>query len=373
MTGRLGESSLIVGGGSLPVTVGRGDSLVLWPTTAQEREVFVETVADDVVELGSPLLARVDQAPFRIQRAYPTIESWVAGSNGNLAGEKRREIGLLYDGVFSENVVISGASVDETHYRVLTVAEGHRHRGVAGTGVVISPTQAGHGVAISEDFVRLAWLEVTDWSTDSAGSFDGVSIVAENVLLEYLLVHDDGHGNVYNSDSGGIQLERSFGSATIRNSIVYGVARSGIAIHDSNDATLVIDNCSLYRCDQDDNAPQRYGCVALSGQDNVIQARNVISMNSGSGSDFNIAPDSNSTYRGSEHNLSSDSSAPGESSLIEVEQSTIFVSTTVGAEDLHLREGAAAIDAAIDLSEFFSIDIDAQQRSAIWDVGADER
>ena len=51
-----------------------------------------------------------------------------------------------------------------------------------------------------------------------------------------------------------------------------------------------------------------------------------------------------------------------------------FVSLTGGAEDLHLKAGADAIDVGTDLSANFFVDIDAQARpaGAGWDQGADE-
>ena len=49
-----------------------------------------------------------------------------------------------------------------------------------------------------------------------------------------------------------------------------------------------------------------------------------------------------------------------------------FVNTTVGSENLHLRSGSLAINAASALDRYFSTDIDAALRAAPWDIGADE-
>lgn len=52
--------------------------------------------------------------------------------------------------------------------------------------------------------------------------------------------------------------------------------------------------------------------------------------------------------------------------------SVAFVSTTVGSEDLHLQGTSVAVNAATALDRYFSADIDATNRLAPWDVGADE-
>ena len=49
-----------------------------------------------------------------------------------------------------------------------------------------------------------------------------------------------------------------------------------------------------------------------------------------------------------------------------------FISTTAGAEDLHLQTGSAAVDTAANLSARFVNDIDGALRVAPWDIGADD-
>ncbi len=49
-----------------------------------------------------------------------------------------------------------------------------------------------------------------------------------------------------------------------------------------------------------------------------------------------------------------------------------FVSTSSGYEDLHLKEGADAINVGASLSGTFTDDIDGETRSGTWDMGADE-
>ena len=79
--------------------------------------------------------------------------------------------------------------------------------------------------------------------------------------------------------------------------------------------------------------------------------------------------------------MSSDGTADdagGSNNLVDKTGSDQFVSTTEGSEDLHLKEGADAIDAGVDLGTTpagVNIDIDGRDRDSegdTWDIGADE-
>jgi hypothetical protein len=59
--------------------------------------------------------------------------------------------------------------------------------------------------------------------------------------------------------------------------------------------------------------------------------------------------------------------------LIQVPASALFVSLASGAEDLHLRSGAPAIDAGAPSGALTDIDGELRPRGAGWDIGADER
>jgi hypothetical protein len=75
--------------------------------------------------------------------------------------------------------------------------------------------------------------------------------------------------------------------------------------------------------------------------------------------------------------MSEDATATGTGSLTSKTYADQFESTTEGSEDFHLKTGADAIDAGVDLSDpsGVEIDIDGTTRTAegaTWDMGADE-
>lgn len=375
MSGAANATTLTLSGGTLPGNLGSGDRLLLSPGTAEEAEYFVaERVSQTELLLESPLLAAVTDLPFQVERAYPNIAAWSTATKGNLIGEKRREIGVCYnDGVFAENVVISGSMSDAMHYRVLTVAEGARHSGLAGTGAVVDPTVVGHGILVLEDYAQVEWLEVTDWTTDSGGSFDGINIKAENVLIQYVIVHDDGHGDNLNSDAGGIQLERDLGTATVRNSFVYNLARLGIGTHSASGTVMHIENSTAFSCVLADNSPAGYGCISSRGSNSVVHARNVIALDAGGLLDFYVQTAEGASFGElSSNNLSSDASAPGAASIADAVAATVLTSVVAAAEDLHLIDLSPAIDQGLSLANVFDDDIDGALRAGTWDIGADE-
>jgi hypothetical protein len=75
----------------------------------------------------------------------------------------------------------------------------------------------------------------------------------------------------------------------------------------------------------------------------------------------------------SSSNISSDGTAPGPGSLTGISAESLFISATLGSENLHLDGGAAAIDGGIERSDF-ELDVDGELRQpGAWDIGADER
>ena len=77
------------------------------------------------------------------------------------------------------------------------------------------------------------------------------------------------------------------------------------------------------------------------------------------------------------NNLSSDTTAPGSFPKTERHAQWIFVSTTSGAEDLHLKSNSPALRAGFDLGTDNDVqyDIDGLNRDAtggVWDIGADQ-
>jgi hypothetical protein len=365
------------GGASLPSSVGRGDRLTIG-SLSQERYILRRDSATQLT-LQTPSSGSATGASYAVTRAYNSLQAWENDRDGNLVAENRLEVGVCYnDGPLTSALVVDGSITDATRYMHLTVAPGQRHSGKAGAGAVLKPAGPVHAIEILDPYTRVEWLEITDWGTNTSSanmSFDGINIQADQVLVSHVIVHHDGGRSYYNPDCNGIAVEANV-SATVRNSIVHNIARSGISIHNAAGASLTVQSCTVWSCTEQDNMPEIYGCVGIHNSNNaVLLAENVIAMDAqGLGLDFFVswAGAFNASCR---NNLSSDSTAPGIGALTGQSAANQFEDLTSAVKDLHLKAGSNAIGTGVDLSSLFCDDIDSQARpvGAGWEIGADER
>lgn len=380
---------------TLADSVGVGDCIVYGDTMAFIHRRLNDSAFKVKTDEGGMPTAASGIDSWSIYRAYTSLANAENGiRNGNIPKEflggnlnltalnKAWHIACYKDKTDTFNVTIDGWTCDSANYlRIFTpvkpyeAGKDQRHTGIAGTGYRLAPTIAGDGIRILDNYVRIEGIEVTDWTTNSGGSFDGINIEADKALIEYVIVHDDGHDTVANSDANGINLEDvNNATCTVRNSIVFGIARSGITIHQNIvNSVLNIENCTVYRCLERDNS-NAYGCVVLRGSTNdTINARNVIGIDTlAANKDFAHFAYAGCVWGNSSNNISSDSSAPGPNSQYKKTASSLFQSAVKGSENLHLLSGAPARSAAVNLSSSFIRDMDGQIRTGAWDIGADE-
>ena len=343
------------GGASLPLptatgAVGPGDLLTLELGQANEEVLFIlSRDSDQSVTLQSPALFGHASASFAITRAFggaTALQTWEDSREGNLVAENRVEVGVVYnDGPFSNGVDFQGSTTDASRFMRLTVAEGQRHHGTASTGARIDGNNSASGeVIVRDDFVRLEWLVVTRVKGALAAC---VRVVAANdTQIQNVLVHDC---------QAGIRETGATANLTVRNSVASGSLGGGIEASGAT-STGRVENCTLYG-----NAGP-----GVDTGNAPFEIENTISIGN-AGLDF-----SGSAFVPS-HNVSSDGSATGVGSVTGAVAVDQFVNISVAPFDLHLKAGASAIDAGLDLSSRFTFDFDDQTRgAAAWDVGADE-
>lgn len=339
-------STTVTFGASLPSNVGIGDQLTIDPGGPNDETLYIlsRTSATEV-EVQSPATFAHPSHFFQIRRAFNSIQDWENARQGNLVGDGRSEVGVAYnDGTFPNGVLIDGSVTDSSHFMTLTVAPGQRHLGIAGTGARVDGSNTSVGeITVSDPYTVVEWLEVTRVRGATAA---GVRVLAPDVLLANLLSYDNRNGAAI-AGGGGSGL-------TIRNSIVYRNDLDGISGNISTDS-LKVYNCTVYG-----NSQQGIDAVGSI----VVDVRNTSSMANVFG-DFAVGGGSQL------NNMSADGTAVGFTFMIPAGE---FVSTTPGAEDLHLKGGAVAIDNGIDLSSLFPNDVDDDPRplGASWDIGADE-
>jgi hypothetical protein len=345
-------------GASLPNHAGLGDRLVI----GSETLFILSRDSSTRVTVQAPATRGHSYEPYTIHRAYNEMQQWESDRGGNLVAENRREVGVAYnDGPFNAKLEFSGSTTDSRHYMMLTVAEGQRHRGVAGTGALIDALGGVRDevIGIKDPYTRIEWLEITNFHDANKGlDFDNYpdEDKSDNSRVSNLLVHDFYVGNskaaiytrgdnitirntiIANGSKDGIRVRA--GSATIENCTVYGVLGDGIRVINDNASVVIRNTISLGSGSQDFDLE---GGIAYFGYNMY-----------GTTQDFNP-----SSHQG--HNQSPPSNPDN-----------LFVSIVPGAENLHLEtRGHNAHGAALDLSAFFAYDVDGELRETPWDIGAD--
>ena len=189
-----------------------------------------------------------------------------------------------------------------------------------GSGIRFVDHQSGFNVTLKNNIVVY---------NDTAGTRHGAAVFIESTSVDYAIYDNILYGNpsqeaVFYCDSFG-------GTGYFYNNTVTGASNVGVRIRPDESANII--------------------------------AKNNISMGSTNG-------DYTGTIDTASNNLSSDATAPGTSSLINKTATNQFVD--YANKDFHLKVGADAIDAGVDLGSPYDYDIDGTQRTGTWDIGADE-
>lgn len=327
-------------------------------------------------------------------RDYSTLQAWEddlddgtnAANDTTAYSSSDDAVGEVYnDSTFDELCTINGGGTVGLSSITLRGATGERHDGTAGTGARIVASTNARGIIVAGTITTtVAWLEL-----DGGGFLQGSSTTgmldadqAQVVYFANCLVHDT------TNTGTNFQVFSRLGSFSVQhfiNLICYDHAETGTSTGRAlcligsavggRDTEII--NCTVYKVTNDGGSGDAIGISV--GDDTGSGIRNCISMGmtgTSSGTKTAFSPSFSNAY--CDHNMSDDTSASGTGSLTSKVVADQFVSTTDGAEDLHLKSGADAIDAGSDVGTSptgVNIDIDGRDRDAegdVWDIGADE-
>ena len=338
-------------------------------------------------------MATVTKSIGTSSRDYSTITLWEADLDDTLIYSSGDDaVGECYnDSTFDESVTINGGGTAGLSSVTLTVAETERHDGTAGSGArnVSSSHRKISFLNPTCQVNELSWLEWDDnggtLSTNDAlvdlNTSDGPTVDLKNLIL---------HGAIYTSVYTH-QLVRITNRTESRlaNLIVYDLENTSGSVYNKTVGISLgapYDPQEVYNCTVHNMRATGGSASAGSGgvgfgfaDDKEYSIRNCIATDcTASGVGIALCFQQSTVIAATlSNNLSSDATASGTGSLTNKTSANQFVSTVGGSEDLHLKSGADAIGAGVDLAatpDGVQYDINGSNRNAlaatVWDIGA---
>ena len=321
-------------------------------------------------------------------RDYSTITAWEADlDDGSIYSSGDDAVGECYnDSVFDEAVTINGGGTVGLSSVTLTVAEGEQHDGTAGTGARLIRSGGGSIISLPAGIASiLSWLDVSSSflgdSFRTAVAAVGGSSASPMRTVANCIIH-----NIQNSRGSaiGVGLDASGSNLTARNSICYSVETQaagaanaiGVDIIAGGTAPSIASaNNTVHGITNQNGTGGAYAYRVGTGNATSRLQNNIGTAVSGSSTGVKSCFLATTTIR--TNNASSDTTASGDGSLTSIVTADQYVSSVVGSEDLHLKEGSDCIDAGVDLFgtvDDVEIDINGndRRRASVWDIGAHE-
>jgi hypothetical protein len=311
-------------------------------------------------------------------RDYSTISAWEADlDNGAIYTAGDEAVGLCYnDSLFTNSVTLNGGLIIGLISATLKPATNQGHTGIANTGVrIITPLQ-GTTILVSSTTVAYTVIGLDITSTHTTANLGGISTNATNHTCNRMIIHD------YNTTASLIPSNCSTGTQI--NNIMYNMLCTGTGSqtlygiqHPLGGNITTVMNNTIYNLINNNGTGNCRGVWSFGSTDNRKMQNNIVVSISGTTTGsiecFNFADGGVRT-----NNISSDTTATGTDSQINITAASLFLSTVPGGENLHLKTGAPAIGTGIDLETTpvgVQFDIDGYDRDAsgvVWDVGADQ-
>ncbi len=248
---------------------------------------------------------------------------------------------------------INGWGLSAASYIEMVADVGDRHDGTANSGYFITYTGA-YGAINREEFVRFRFIEVEG---DNAGiglrpNFGLSGPATSDIRIEGCLLHNS--GNI-------IEVDGASDNIYISNTIIYDGVNYGILI--SADSAVKIYSTTIVDTDR---------CVRLNAVGSTADMKNVLMRHDG----VQCLLESNGTFTLDYCATNDDTADDFLGGNNQVNQTYTFVNDA--GNDFHLDEtDIGAIDLGLDTSGEgaplnFTDDIDAEERTGTWDIGADQ-
>ena len=281
---------------------------------------------------------------------YDTLTLWEDAVDGDLVSETRQETAECYDddGTLSDAPKINGSITNSSYFMKITVPEGERHEGTAGTGFAIASNASGYAMNMKDDYSVWEWTELNNFY----GNYTTFFVINDS---DYCRFNNNIIHNTNNYDHSAL-FSVDGDNQKFYNNIIYS--------SDSDDSDNRVGKFDGYVYNN-----SAYGYFDIGGiySDNkqAVVINNYVDV---TGDDYG------QTFGwggGTDTNASGDATAPGTTVFTNLTAADEWENVSAGTEDFHLQSTSSIIGDGTDLSGTFTIDIDNETRSD-WDIGADE-
>ena len=319
-------------------------------------------------------MATVTKSIGTSSRDYSTITAWEADLDNTLVYVSGDDaVGECYnDSTFNEGVTINGGGTVGLSSITLTVADGEKHDGTAGTGVELDLSSwVGLQIYRTTMDCIIEWLEVTSSVSSSEQTAIQVEQDSSTIIsgLKNMIIHD-----AQTSSNAGRIIRDDGSLGHMFNIIAYNLYSSGNSLtvfYDPSNRANYYYNVTIHNC----------GTISPGGAGNSIGivARSATRIKNTLCTDMLTAGAGSATSwgtSGTEYVTNATTDTAGD--ITGVVAADTYVSTVGGAEDLHLKAGSDAIGAGTDLGTTpngVQYDIDGRDRDAegdTWSIGADQ-
>ena len=369
----------------------------------------------DPINLKANSMGSSNAQPY-VLRYYSTPTTWDAGlDDTGLYSSGDTAKGECYDDSdfsITAGITVDGGGTVGLDTVILSVAVGQRHDGTAkevgGSGVRFLWAADGNTNYFRINEARESWVEWIDFDVNGHGLHGGSTIapleLRGGIYQQYsngatwCIVHDNTGQETVGGNDHTVGIYAVGWGKFIVNCIVYNMSNQGqedcFGIYTNNQDSVVACNNTVYNIHGFDNSPALSDAIGFtsSARANAAYRNNIVARvyqatsakcyhtSTGAGGDIN--------------NLSTDDTAVGTNCIADVDYTTLFHSTTAGAEDLHILRSSKAVGAGTDLGTYVTFwpgtgneqnvpevagllnrDInhgDRNSRAMAWDIGASQ-
>ena len=308
-------------------------------------------------------------------RDFSTIILWEASLSAHSGDTVTGE--CYNDSTYDERPILNDNDPIEC---ILTVPVSERGFGIEGAGVLIKPTSAGHIISIPGSVntpYTVEWLELDANGQSSGAIAAALRSVTTGADIKFK------NNMVHNMNNSGGSWGAIAHRGEVSNNFFYDIKCPGtgsqgcLGIRGSTQGGSVAKflNNTIFDFQNNGGNGNTIGLQMLDNANKTYQ-NNIVLDPSGSSSGSKVCYDITSPSNALvDHNMASDTTASGTGSIDSAVSSDELVNTSGGSENLHLRLGAQAINAGIDLGTTANIDINNRDRDAkgdVWNMGAHE-